>query len=435
MTTDKTIKSKYQPKQTNVAWIDLSGEKPVEKHFVNGRWQVISGGGSGAGSSNPTEADATKVWQVTPVQKGTKTEETVIVPEQTLVDKQELEYNDKFVPGAQCVAVVNGVEYRGEVVVDEDVYAFYTEFGSFGYLYKLEKFVFMNKTESPEVTAKLSVIEETPIYDYNWAPGVKIPIPTAEDEDKILVVTKVEGDNTSTIVPEQEVPEDYHTPLTDVDLKYFVPGNTVTATVIIQQGSDEEEKKGGDVLLKVSESSNSNTLVVSGTIEQKGLQLGVPFNEGQEDEFYIVKIPIQDSDEQTDYVLVTNLGSVISSSSEPGRGNTLPYATIKLEYSEPNYEYQLQENSGGGSSNILYCEGSNDGHGLITAYIDSSELDNPQITTIVVDTGDGKSYFYRMEGESWLVSGFASFADSNEWIKEWNTEGQYPTIYAYFFQK
>lgn len=44
MTTDKTIKSKNQPKQTNVTWVDLSGETPVEKHFINGRWVVISGG-------------------------------------------------------------------------------------------------------------------------------------------------------------------------------------------------------------------------------------------------------------------------------------------------------------------------------------------------------------------------------------------------------
>lgn len=43
---DKIIKSKYQPKQTNVAWVDLSGETPVEKHFINGRWVAVSGGGS-----------------------------------------------------------------------------------------------------------------------------------------------------------------------------------------------------------------------------------------------------------------------------------------------------------------------------------------------------------------------------------------------------
>jgi len=44
MTTDKTIKSKNQPKQTNVTWVDLSGETPVEKHFINGRWKSMGGG-------------------------------------------------------------------------------------------------------------------------------------------------------------------------------------------------------------------------------------------------------------------------------------------------------------------------------------------------------------------------------------------------------
>lgn len=46
MTTDKTIKSKNPPKQTNVTWVDLSGEIPIEKHFINGRWVTISSGGN-----------------------------------------------------------------------------------------------------------------------------------------------------------------------------------------------------------------------------------------------------------------------------------------------------------------------------------------------------------------------------------------------------
>ena len=45
---DKIIKSKNQPKQTNVAWVDLSGEIPIEKHFINGRWAAVSGGGGGS---------------------------------------------------------------------------------------------------------------------------------------------------------------------------------------------------------------------------------------------------------------------------------------------------------------------------------------------------------------------------------------------------
>lgn len=47
----KTIKSKNQPRQTNVTWIDMSGETPIEKHFINGRWIAVSGGSGGSGSS------------------------------------------------------------------------------------------------------------------------------------------------------------------------------------------------------------------------------------------------------------------------------------------------------------------------------------------------------------------------------------------------
>ena len=51
MITNKTIKSKYQPKQTNVTWVDLNGKTPVEKHFINGKWREISGGSSGSTSN------------------------------------------------------------------------------------------------------------------------------------------------------------------------------------------------------------------------------------------------------------------------------------------------------------------------------------------------------------------------------------------------
>ena len=249
------------------------------------------------------------------MQKGTKVEETIIVPEQTLIGKKApLEYNDKFVPGAQCVAVINGVEYRGEVVDDEDTYyIFITEFGEFEYAYLEEEFQFFNFTDSPDVTAKLSVIEEVPNYDYNWAPGVKIPIPTAEDEGKVLVVTKTEGD-TSIIVPEQPVPADNKTPLTNVDLTKFVVGNTVRVTV----------------------SSNSETITETGVIEE-GLEetIFVAFSTNA-DRFDVL---------QVDNLLYTSAGDVFGTN-----------ATIKLEYIELNYEYQLQENSGGGSStsNVLW---------------------------------------------------------------------------------
>lgn len=341
--------------------------RKLEQRVSGDKFRLVLGGG-GNDYPTPTAGDVNKVWQVTPVQKGTKTEETVIVPEQTLVNGQELEYNDKFVPGAQCVAVIDGVEYRGEVVEypEDPSYKFTAGNCAFVYLVdpELENFEFINQTDSPEVTAKLSVIiEETPIYDYNWSPGVKIPIPTAEDEGKILVVTKVEGDNMPTIVPEQEVPADDQTPLTDVDLKYFVPGNTVTATVTIQQTTDEPAKSE-DILLKGSESLNSQTLVVSGIIKQEEENVTlVIFNEGQENEFKIAKFPYSPfepdgpellntkSSTDTEYVLLTNLCEIIDSGEGSGnlRSNTIPYATIKLKYGESDYEYQLQENSNSGS--------------------------------------------------------------------------------------
>lgn len=35
---NKTVKSKYPPKQKNVNWIDTSGNKPIIKVFNNGKW-------------------------------------------------------------------------------------------------------------------------------------------------------------------------------------------------------------------------------------------------------------------------------------------------------------------------------------------------------------------------------------------------------------
>lgn len=327
----QTVTSKYEPKLKNVTWIDMSTGHPVQKNFINGMWRPTGGGGSGTGTSNPTEADATKVWQVTPVQKGVNTEEIVIVPEQNLVNEQELEYNDKFVPGAQCVAVINGVEYRGEVAISlKDYCEFVIGDGLLGFSYNpsMEVFQFFYDTESPvEVTAKLSIIEETPIYDYNWAPGVKIPIPTAEDEGKILVVTKVEGDNTSTIVPEQEIPANGDTPLIDVDLTKFVVGNTVKVTIV----------------------SNSQTITATEIIvNDRGIATAFFSINGGDFEVW-----------QEDNLLYTNAVVVFGSDS-----------TIKLEYIESNYEYQLQENSGGGgssTSDILWPAMYNAGEGNILA--------------------------------------------------------------------
>lgn len=43
----KTVESKYAPKQTNVIWVDTSGDTPVEKHFIKGKWIAVGGGGGG----------------------------------------------------------------------------------------------------------------------------------------------------------------------------------------------------------------------------------------------------------------------------------------------------------------------------------------------------------------------------------------------------
>ena len=415
MITNKTIKSKYQPKQTNVTWVDLNGKTPVEKHFINGKWREISGGG--AGSSNPTEADATKVWQVTPVLKETKTEEFIVVPTQTIeandYSSQILDNTkdiNKVREGANAVITLDGVTYTEQVLKNEDELYISIDNGEKGvlglYTEKGELFLDYSPSELGEHTISVSIIEETPIYDYNWAPGVKIPIPTAEDEGKILVVTE-NVSNTSIIVPEQSVPADTETPLTDVDLTKFVVGNTVKVTVTHEEQEDEGGKRKGP--LNGAKSANSETFTETGVIEKdKEDHIFVSFSNSGDFDIW-----------QDDNSLYTGATYVFGSD-----------VTIKLEYVEPSYEYQLQENSGGGS-NILYCEGSNDGNGQITAYIDSSELENPQITTIAVNTGENTSYFYRMVDDSWLVSGFNTYSDPTQWIKEWNTGGQYPTIYAY----
>ena len=49
---DKTVKSKYPPKQKNVNWIDTSGDKPVMKVFNNGRWSNINGSGNSSNVSS-----------------------------------------------------------------------------------------------------------------------------------------------------------------------------------------------------------------------------------------------------------------------------------------------------------------------------------------------------------------------------------------------
>ena len=46
---------KYAPHDTNVDWLDISGDKPIKKSFINGKWQVIGGG---SGTSYPSFSES-----------------------------------------------------------------------------------------------------------------------------------------------------------------------------------------------------------------------------------------------------------------------------------------------------------------------------------------------------------------------------------------
>ena len=247
---EKTVVDKYAPRDTNVDWLDVSGDKPVKKSYINGKWQVISGGGS-ADSSNPTEADVTKVWQVTPVQNGTKTEiETFeVFPEKSFVmsssvlDAQNV---DKFNVGNTAIITINGVTYTSEIqdnngssqvviVTNPDDETISNTF----YIIRrgsVLDFDFNNRIPPQPTIASLSVEDKQEVltYDYNWAPGVKIPIPTAEDEGKILMVNKVEvGSEEYELAPTQTVTitEESVILQNTSNLDKFVEGATVTLVI------------------------------------------------------------------------------------------------------------------------------------------------------------------------------------------------------------
>ena len=196
-----------------------------------------------------------------------------------------------------------------------------------------ERFSFFTHTEFDEVTAKLSVIEETTNYDYNWVPGVKIPVPTAEDEGKILVVTRTEGSNTSIIVPEQSVPLDNATPLTDTDLTKFVVGNMVKVTITYLESN--ESNGGGQTNVPeltpgIAIAINEQTITLTGVIVDDN-EIFVSFvDDGRSFDVW-----------QVDNSLHTDATNVFGIN-----------ATIKLEYIESNYEYQLQKNSS--TSNVIW---------------------------------------------------------------------------------
>ena len=83
--TDKnTNTSNTEPKMQNVTWLDVSGEQPVMRKYINGSWRPVGGGGAGGSLPTPTAEDEGKILKVV------KTDEKLynIVPTQQVLSKQ-----------------------------------------------------------------------------------------------------------------------------------------------------------------------------------------------------------------------------------------------------------------------------------------------------------------------------------------------------------
>ena len=101
----KTVESKYAPKQTNVIWVDTSGDTPVEKHFIKGKWQVVGGGGGGNSDYTITKSYVTLDEETLTTNPG----EGFIVGFQ---NDFQLIYGDTY------IVTYNGVKYK--CVADKD---------------------------------------------------------------------------------------------------------------------------------------------------------------------------------------------------------------------------------------------------------------------------------------------------------------------------
>lgn len=51
---EKTVVDKYAPHNTNVDWLDVSGDNPVKKSYINGKWQAIGGDSGSSTIVDPT---------------------------------------------------------------------------------------------------------------------------------------------------------------------------------------------------------------------------------------------------------------------------------------------------------------------------------------------------------------------------------------------
>lgn len=98
---EKTVVSKYAPHDTNVDWLDVSGDKPIKKSYINGEWQAISGDCS----TNP-EYNVTK-QTVTLFDDTIETEEVIGGMYRGMVENIDFD----LVAGETYTVVFDGISY------------------------------------------------------------------------------------------------------------------------------------------------------------------------------------------------------------------------------------------------------------------------------------------------------------------------------------
>lgn len=197
------------PNDKNALWFDQNTN--TMRYWDGEKWE--SSQSQGSSLPTPTAEDSSKIMQVTPIQKGTRIEETVMVPEQTCnmkdVGKQTVctlqNVDESFGEGFVGIAILDGIEYNVEWLMGDTGFCI-NESVTIGHILT-PNFELVDDNHGLTHTIKVIARETEPIYDYNWAPGVKIPVPTAEDVGKVLKVVDKETQTTERviIVPKQTV--------------------------------------------------------------------------------------------------------------------------------------------------------------------------------------------------------------------------------------
>lgn len=180
MITDKTIKSKYQPKQTNVTWVDLSGKTPVEKHFINGIWRPIGGGGSNNPGYNVTKQTVTLF---------NDTIEMIEVQGIYGVEVSNPDFN--LVAGETYTVVFDGVSYDIEATeIPNEGGVVLGEFDQSGLSFDAYPFIIIEQTspETVEVILKFGTPTEGP-HTFVIKHEEETVTPTPEFKDAVDSVT------------------------------------------------------------------------------------------------------------------------------------------------------------------------------------------------------------------------------------------------------